>query len=129
MERTLEVAGTTLSQKQKPGDGKAEGGPTAAFVGLRRGQAVAIIELGRPRRLPRPKPSARCTIEEVLDRSCIPSAAASGEDAAPVELLGDPMHACHSLAADGFDHRHDAAHVTIRAGFHSRDSMGVPEAA
>ena len=39
------------------------------------------------------------------------------------------MKTCRSLTADGFDYRHDAAHVTIRTGFHSRHGAGVPEAA
>jgi hypothetical protein len=74
-------------------------------------------------------PSAGCAIEEVLDRCGVPLAAASREDAATVEFLGDPMKACRPFAADGLDYRHDAAHVTIRTDFHGRDGMGVPEAA
>ena len=74
-------------------------------------------------------PSANRPIEEVLDRSCIPSAAARSEDAAPVEFRGYPMKACRPFAADGFDYRQDAAHMRIRLGLHGRDGVGVPEAA
>jgi hypothetical protein len=39
-----------------------------------------------------------CTIEEVFDRGCVPSAAARSKDAASVEFLGDPMKARRALA-------------------------------
>lgn len=71
------------------------------------------------------KPSAACAIEEVLDRRCIPSAAACSENAVSVELLGDAVKASRSFTADGLDYGQDAVHIRIRLGFHSCDGIGV----
>jgi hypothetical protein len=68
-------------------------------------------------------------MEEVLDRCCIPLAAARGEDAAPVEFRGYPMKGCRAFPANGLDYRQDAVHMRIRLGFHGRDGVGIPEAA